>query len=218
MSQSIEIEFKNLLTKEEFNLIKDYFHLREENFFTQENHYFDTKNFLLKENKTALRVREKNNQLELTLKQPLPTGLLETNQALTNEQFELLKEGHFPEGQIANILTGFVPNLQEIEFFGTLRTFRSELVFKNGLLVLDHSTYLGVEDYELEYEVEDEIVGYKHFKDLLNELKITQKSTPNKVVRFYLQKMNVDGGMKNECRSNETSNATSSSSGNERNG
>lgn len=218
MSQSIEIEFKNLLTKDEFNLIKDYFHLKEENFFSQENHYFDTKNFLLKENKMALRVREKNNQLELTLKQPLPTGLLETNQILTSEQFELLKQGHFPEGQISKILTDFLPNLQEIEFFGTLRTFRSELVFKNGLLVLDHSTYLGVEDYELEYEVEDETIGYKHFIDLLKNLKITQKSTPNKVVRFYLQKMNVDGGTKNECGSNETSNATSSTSGNECNG
>lgn len=218
MTQSIEIEFKNLLTKEEFNLLKDFFKLKEENFFLQENHYFDTKNFLLKEKRMALRVRKKENQLELTLKQPLPTGLLETNEILTSEQFELLKQGNFPEGQISQILTNYLPNLQEIEFFGTLRTFRSELLFKNGLLVLDHSTYLGIEDYELEYEVEDEKIGFKHFIDLLKGLEITQKPTPNKVMRFYLQKMIVDGGNEIECRSDEISNATTSSSRNECNG
>jgi len=188
LSQTIEIEFKNLLTIDEFTKLKSYFNVKEEDFFSQENHYFDTKDFILKEYKMALRVREKNNQLELTLKQPLATGLLETNEVITNEQFEQLKRGNFPIGQISQILSSYIPQLNKIEFFGTLKTFRHELPFKNGLLVLDKSIYLGIEDYELEYEVSDEKEGAIHFQALINELGITQKHTHNKVMRFYLRK------------------------------
>ena len=46
MSQTIEIEFKNLLSMEEFNRMISYFQLRNDQFFDQINHYFDTKDLL----------------------------------------------------------------------------------------------------------------------------------------------------------------------------
>ena len=59
MSQSIEIEFKNLLSIEEFNRMITYFQLSDDDFFRQINHYFDTKDFALKNLGCALRIREK---------------------------------------------------------------------------------------------------------------------------------------------------------------
>ncbi|MDP4171799.1 MAG: CYTH domain-containing protein, partial [Bacillota bacterium] len=49
MSQNIEIEFKNMLTLDEYSRIKSTFLLKEEQFFIQENHYFDTPAFSLKD-------------------------------------------------------------------------------------------------------------------------------------------------------------------------
>lgn len=59
MVQELEIEFKNLLTKEEFHRLADFFQLTEKDFAEQENYYFDTKYFALKKHGAALRIRKK---------------------------------------------------------------------------------------------------------------------------------------------------------------
>ena len=48
MSQNIEIEFKNMLTKEEFIQKKSDFQVKSSDFVKQENDYFDTLDFALK--------------------------------------------------------------------------------------------------------------------------------------------------------------------------
>ena len=93
MSQSIEIEFKNLLSIEEFNKMISYFQLSDDDFFRQINHYFDTKDFALKNLGCALRIREKKEYFEMTLKQPHPDGLLETTQTLTEKEANDLLNG-----------------------------------------------------------------------------------------------------------------------------
>lgn len=44
-NKNIEIEFKNMVTREEFSLLIDFLNLRSEDFSEQENHYFDTPDF-----------------------------------------------------------------------------------------------------------------------------------------------------------------------------
>ena len=101
MSQSIEIEFKNLLSIEEFNRMITYFQLSDDHFFRQINHYFDTKDFALKNLGCALRIREKKEHFEMTLKQPHPDGLLETTQILTEKEAnDLLNGGLIIEGVV----------------------------------------------------------------------------------------------------------------------
>ena len=80
MDQHIEIEYKNLLTKQDFERLVQFFKIESNQFFTQQNHYFDTTDFRLKKSGSALRIREKNETYELTLKQPAAEGKLETNQ------------------------------------------------------------------------------------------------------------------------------------------
>ena len=48
MDQHIEIEYKNLLTKQDFERLQQFFKIESNQFFTQQNHYFDTKDFRLK--------------------------------------------------------------------------------------------------------------------------------------------------------------------------
>lgn len=175
--------------KNEYEKIKTHFHLNDNQFFLQENHYFDTVNFELKENKSALRIRKKENQFELTLKQPIVEGLLETNQILTETEANFaLYHNQLPNGSIVNLIKELNIDPSNIHFFGTLKTNRAEWEYKNGLLVLDYSSYLNTEDYELEYEVSDRDVGRKIFLELLSSLNIPVRKTENKIKRFYLQK------------------------------
>ncbi|MGX2958958.1 CYTH domain-containing protein [Peribacillus sp. JNUCC 23] len=188
MNQHLEIEFKNLLTKAEFQRLKQSFSVKDTDFIYQENHYFDTPQFSLKENESALRIRHKKGHYELTLKQPAKEGLLETNQSLSKEEAESLLQGNrIPEGYITTLIAEMGID-SDIQFFGTLGTNRAEFTYQGGLLVLDHSLYLNTEDFEVEYEVTNKLAGKEIFEKLLDSLQIPIRKTENKVRRFYQTK------------------------------
>lgn len=186
MNQHIEIEYKNLLTKKDFEQLSQYFQIKPNQFFTQQNHYFDTNDFDLKNQSSALRIREKNETFELTLKQPASVGKLESNQVISKQEAEaFLNENRFPVGAVQEIIKQIGLNPLDFQCFGTLRTDRVEVSYRGGLIVLDHSFYSGKEDYELEYEVEDAKIGQKIFIELLETLEIPLQKTENKVKRFF---------------------------------
>ena len=189
MSRNIEIEFKNILTINEFALLLKTFNILNEQFFTQTNHYFDTEDFLLKQMSSALRIRELDDHFELTLKKPEKIGLLEINQQLTHLEAKSLMTGTaLPKGEVHDELQQMMENTGNLSYFGSLTTKRAEIEYQNGLLVFDHSFYLGNEDFEIEYEVDDWEAGRKTFSDLLMELNIEIKKTDNKINRFYQAK------------------------------
>jgi uncharacterized protein YjbK len=190
MSEQIEIEFKNLLTKKEFDHLIQQFRIKPEQFIIQKNHYFDTENFDLKKYNSALRIREKNSTYEMTLKQPLKNqkGLLETNWDLDHlTANSIIKDGGIPDSKIADKISDLKIDPQTIHYFGTLTTKRVEVPYKSGLLVLDNSSYFQIEDYEVEFEVHDYEQGKNEFDQLLREAAIPIRPTKNKVQRFYNQ-------------------------------
>ena len=85
---------------------------------------------------------------------------------------------------IQQLITDLQVDSHALTYFGTLRTSRAEIPYKNGLLVLDHSFYLGAEDYELEYEVTDANEGAKYFEQLLTELDIKRNQRKTKFDGF----------------------------------
>ncbi|MEW4192347.1 CYTH domain-containing protein [Bacillus altitudinis] len=187
MAQEIEIELKQLLMKEEFEQLKEYFQLKDEDFHTQTNYYFDTPQFDIKSKFAALRMREKGGQWVLTLKEPHEIGLLETHQTI--DPPASLEHFHLLEGEVADRLVHLHIQKDQIVYFGSLETSRAEKMIKEGLIVLDHSRYLTVEDYELEFEVSDLDIGQAAFTALLQQFQIPPRHTKNKVVRFYEEKM-----------------------------
>jgi uncharacterized protein YjbK len=190
LAQEIEIEFKNLLTKEEYMQLIQQFMIKETDFRIQENHYFDTPGFQLKEKQSALRVRQKDGTFNLTLKTPVTDGLLETNQRLSSGQAEeLLEHGIFPDGEVKDFLLNAGASVSSLHHFGSLTTKRAELEYQGGLLVFDESSYFDKIDYELEYEVKDFKEGEEIFFDLLKEQGIPKRETENKIKRFYREKV-----------------------------
>ncbi|MDP4104463.1 MAG: CYTH domain-containing protein [Bacillota bacterium] len=190
MSQNLEIEFKNMLSKDEYHMLLDFFDIPDEQVISQENHYFDTPSFHLKDKGAALRIRQKRGKFEMTLKQPYQDGLLETNQNLSQEEAALaILTGKLPSGTIKELISKMNISFSEIEYFGSLVTKRAEIKYRDGLLVFDHSYYLNKEDFELEYEVENYQQGKQIFFEFLDQHNIPQRKTDNKIKRFYLQKL-----------------------------
>lgn len=190
MTQEIEIEFKNLVTKADFYQLINIFKVDPSEFKSQSNFYFDTADFQLKMYSCALRIREKQGGYTLTLKQPNKIGLLETHQTITrNEAEKAIKTGPLPKGIVANqLLTSFQINISSCRFLGSLVTQRAERSHARGTLVFDHSVYLDDEDYEIEYEVTDEQHGKREFQKLFNDYNIPIRHTDNKIKRFFLRK------------------------------
>ncbi|WP_026905752.1 CYTH domain-containing protein [Paucisalibacillus globulus] len=185
MTQEIEIEFKNLLTKREYDILLERLPFPSVG-KKQINYYFETPDFKLRKNGSALRIREKEGKYQLTLKEPYKDGLLETHDSLSKiEVTEWLQDKPVTKEATAKQLEKMDISVGELQYYGSLTTIRRE--FKdNGLIyVLDHSYYHDVEDYELEIEATDKDSGIKALKTTLDENGITRKETPNKIARFF---------------------------------
>ncbi|WP_214739824.1 MULTISPECIES: CYTH domain-containing protein [unclassified Exiguobacterium] len=193
MTQEVEIEFKSMLTKEEYETLLQAYQLKDQVRW-QANDYFDTPSFQLKENGAALRIREKKQGQVLTLKQPNEVGLLETHAMITEEEAEdLFKYGIIHDVQMKQALAPFQLNAP-LEHLGRLETNRAELQTEDGLLVLDESHYLETTDYEIEFEVTNEEAGQRAFEQLLAEHKLPYRPAKNKIVRFMELKMSRSEG------------------------
>ncbi|EAG5353978.1 CYTH domain-containing protein [Listeria monocytogenes] len=186
MVKELEIEFRNLLTKEEYDTLIESFHVKEDDFFEQTNYYLDTTNFDLKKRHSALRIRQLETQYQLTLKTPEARGLMETTQILGEDQASAIIAGaNIPVGPVRNTLKELGINHENLQVFGSLKTIRAEKDYKKGLLVFDKNFYGSISDFDLEYEVADYDKGKEIFDKLLKEYQITNQPAENKVARFY---------------------------------
>lgn len=197
MMEEIEIEFKNLLTVDEYVQLINAFTIERSALYKQANHYFDTPHFHLKEQQCALRIRAKNGGYILTLKEPHIEGLLETHQMITeSEAKQTFRSCNLPPGNVTTKLKlRLGEDLTKLVYLGELKTDRIEVKIKDGLLVFDKSNYLGYTDYELEFECSDWMKGKTFFENFLNRYHIPKRDTPNKIQRFMNQK-NALGGAK----------------------
>ena len=178
----LEIEFKTLLTKEEYDSLKDFF--KEQPPIRQTNHYIDTPDQAIRNHQMALRIRTLADRAELTLKVPQEAGHFEYNQALTFDQVEsFLSNKKIPKGEIASFLTALEIPLVALDVWGSLETERREKRIPKGLLAFDRSRYNSIEDYELEMEV-DAASDETYFHEFLKEKQIEYKPAKSKVARL----------------------------------
>ena len=180
--QSTEAEFKTLLSKEEYDRLFEKF--KNNRIDYQTNHYLDTARFTLKACEASLRVRERD-VLTLTLKRRKGYGIQENSLQITKEMFEEIKEtGCLPEGTLNNEVLNIIGNQKLINFM-SLSIKRLFFYYGSGILFIDKSTYLGITDYELEYEAKNYQDGKKEFIQLLVDLNIKYKRSEKKIKRAY---------------------------------
>ncbi|MET1248081.1 CYTH domain-containing protein [Sporolactobacillus sp. STCC-11] len=186
MTQELEIEYKNMLTAEEFTTLCTEFGQKTSSFFKQVNYYFDTPTSALKNRKTVLRIRDTGNQHDFTLKQPRNGVILETHQQLDDEESQsMIRLGIVPPGEIEQSITKMGVDADQLVLIGELATKRAQFPYQSGELFLDHSIYLDHNDYELEYEATDQRSGADIFNALLHAHSIPRRPSKSKMLRLY---------------------------------
>ena len=167
----IEKELKYQLTFGDFEKFKEYVYQSasiKEN-FNQTNFYIETNQYHLSENDISLRIRKKDNQtFEFTIK--LKNIALENNLSIKKEFNKLIDHDlandilqnkvSISETEIGQWLNQYlnVKNSSiEYSIIGNLKTFREVCKITDFLdpIILDKSSYLSIEDYEVEWETED---------------------------------------------------------------
>ncbi|WP_347861169.1 CYTH domain-containing protein [Salimicrobium sp. PL1-032A] len=193
MSQEIEIEFKNLLTEEEYLRMLEDLPFDKHTFTEQTNYYFETEDMLLKENGAALRIRHKGDTWTMTLKQPHPEGLLETHDTIDEQTADLWIQNKGEEQtNTSKQLKEMGIKINNLRFLGSLTTRRREIDYKNTTVTLDFSRYFQVQDYELEIEAMSKSEGESVFAELLHRYSIPERETKNKIRRFYEARVQSD--------------------------
>ena len=184
----IEKEFKNLLTKEQYDaLVNDYKEVFTKD-VTQTNSYYDYEG-LLQEHKMALRIRivEGKETGEITLKIPqsslevieytevLPVDIL--NAYNHDKQFTL-------QTPLQEALEDKGITIQTVNQTALLTTHRLEgALSENEWLVLDESHYNGKVDFEMEMEVRSLELGEPVFLGILAKYNIVRCQAESKIKR-----------------------------------
>lgn len=178
----IEIErkflFEDIDISEIESLIKSYnknIKIKRKNKLTQIDVYYDTENNYFYSNDITCRVREKNNKLYATVKNP-------TKKNNSNERFEHEFEvDNYEKNTVANVMKEYVSN----EVYNEILDSNKVLEINNNRVVLE--VVENSVKYEVAYDsvVYNDINGNEVFKD--NELEIELKS--NYYHRVHLKKL-----------------------------
>lgn len=185
MSQEIEIEFKTMLTKDEFTSLHRNLPFPEDP-VVQTNYYFETADFALKDHYAALRIREKDGRYTLTLKEPHEEGILETHDSLSSaDAKEWLESRPIKQIHTSKRLAKLGIDEANLRYYGPLTTKRYSF-HEDGIdYMLDESSYHGIVDYELEIEASSREAGLQALKSLLNEQNLQERKADPKIARFF---------------------------------
>lgn len=184
----IEKEFKNLLTKKQYEaIVGDYQSVFTKD-VTQTNSYYDYEG-LLQQHKMALRIRivEGKETGEITLKIPQSSlELLEYTEVLPVDILNAYN--HDKQFTLPTSLQEALENkgvtLQTVNQTALLTTHRLEgALSENEWLVLDESHYNGNIDYEMEMEVRSLELGEPVFLGILEKYKIERRQAESKIKR-----------------------------------
>ena len=182
MQKGTDVEFKSLLTEQEYNKLMDHFLNKKDDF--QTNHYFDTKRFSLKALNASLRVRERED-LELTLKRKKGYTTDIKSITITKEEFEQIKETGVVDNEVLSQDLANLIKEQKLVNFLSLSTLRSYVPFASGILNIDKSEYLGIIDYEIEFTSKSYHQGKADFIKIISEFGIQYKKSDKKIKRAF---------------------------------
>jgi len=176
MTKNIEIEFKNVITKNQYEALLKEFKL-ENNVFKQVNYYFDTPLLELNKQDIVLRIRQKGDQrYKLTLKKQNAQEAYEYHVILKPEiATTILKKGFNIKDFFTNDDLDY-----DVIFHVSLDNYRASAPYDKGTLFIDKCVYHDLTDYEVEYEVTNYQQGLESFNNFLEDHKINLQTTKRK--------------------------------------
>lgn len=186
MEENLEIEFKILITKNIYEqIISDY---KITSSYQQTNYYL--MHPILSKLKYTLRIRQKNNQYELTLKQPQIRGNLETNLIIDKKTKDKIIKHELITNEIFDLLKPYQLDSTMFITDHFLTTTRNEINTEYGLICIDYNQYNDLEDYELEYEITNYTLGKQYFLDFIKKYNLTYNTNCSSKITRLMKSLN----------------------------
>jgi|GEM_PF-565185 len=191
-SEQREYELKFMLLPDEYRYIDSTFTGKA---VLQTNHYFDTHDFRLYNERKVIRLRQRENTNELTVKTLKSKNsragvidILERTILIDGEEADMLLSGEISIGMYLKAFTDI--NTDGLSVIGRLETRRKRIMLSRDLpeAELDESRYLGITDHELEWEISEK--QYENSLQILSKLGINpenRKSAQSKYGRLVSQ-------------------------------
>lgn len=179
MSHNVEREFKTVIPKAQYENIISFYSL-EDNIFLQTNHYFDTKDLKLSKQDIVVRIRQKGDRFyKVTIKKQHPNEAFESHFLLNKDQaLDMIKNGFNTRA--------FIPDVDfEVSYVTSIDNYRASMPYLNGTMYIDRCAYCGTDDFEIEYEVSDEVEGFQNFMKFLDMFGVEFKKTRRKSDRAF---------------------------------
>ena len=165
-----EMEFKQIITEDEYvdclRILNETSNFAE---VFQINYYYDDKTFTLYNNGDTLRIRQTGDDLVFQSK-----VFLEMHNGI-----RFSAESH---QSIDRLPRSIIFNGCLYVYLGNLVTFRKTFNLKGVSVSFDKSQYLGVSDYEIEVETNDDATST--IPDAIYEMLLTKDNTISKYARF----------------------------------
>ena len=166
MKKHLEKEYKVTLDKERYlELLAE---LKIDKTYVQINHYYSAPL------NAGIRIREKDHKYTFTLKVKADEKMIEYDIDLDKNDIDDPRIKALKEKM----------GIGDLRYLGDLKTTRSDIDLPKATLSLDKNEYLGITDYELEYELKDAAVDdIGPLKEVLkmNEIKVNENT---KYARF----------------------------------
>ncbi len=176
MRTNTEIEYKTLVSEDQFNRLLSHFEVTST--VEQTNTYFDTPDRKLKAKKIACRIRVSDMIIEATVKEQTDEGILEFNHTLNAFDPEIFRTAEF------KVLFERLDMREPLVEVGKATTLRRIVDEKNGELCFDRTIFQNGVDFELEYEVKgDAEEGYCRFMEILAMENIPYMPSRSKMMR-----------------------------------
>ena len=184
----IETEIKYLLSKENFrclyNHLKQYY--KNPSLIRQVNYYFDSADLYMQQHRINIRIRFIKGMSELTCKIPIDDSTQDNIQNSYEYNVTITREealGYIKNGLSSlSLLEHFGDMFKHHDLvaddticYGHLRTARIHFSIQDNLapLLLDINTYLGIFDYELEWELTEVEAANEILQGLFETLTIS---------------------------------------------
>ncbi|MFV0381481.1 MAG: CYTH domain-containing protein [Breznakia sp.] len=181
MKAHIEKEYKLLLTKQQFEKLYALHHMPV--YKTQINTYFDTLENTLLQQKSAMRIRQTDNNFLFTLKRWKGNDLLEYECPVSSNSIDVLQQA-----KIQTILKRF-GIFGPFKILTSLTTQRATIKTDVYELCFDINFYNHKTDYEIEYEYKKEHDGLSTFNAILSPINVRYTSNAmSKIMRALTSK------------------------------
>lgn len=179
--KEFEFEAKLLITEEDFKNLINKYDLKNR-YFTQVNYYFETEDNFFEKNNCALRIRNKEDEIQLTIKVSTEKNNVEYHTDITVDDFNQIMESRAID--LKNYSCPFDHSFSNLQV-RIIQTDRYNIGFEDHFIEIDRTTFNETVDYEIEVESTSKDRAKEILSKFAENSGLHTTTSKPKIARYY---------------------------------